>query len=203
MDLMGKGWLENVSVETDKSKEIIKFLDAVVIRLEGGGDAELELLNAPPAASKLDEEAIKTEKENETPKEGEGDADHQNGNPKKRKSEDSGSESGAYTESENDGEDSVEKSEKRKRKTKSRSGTGDRANLHKTCSIFMRNLAPSSTKQDLENLCKEYEGFKRVAISDPAPERGFFRRGWITFEAQVDVKKICWNLTSTKVSSDF
>jgi len=202
MDLMGKGWLENVSVETDKSKEIIKFLDAVVIRLEGGGDAELELLNAPSAASKLDEEGIKTEKENETPKEGE-DADHQNGNAKKRKSEDSGSESGAYTESENDGEDSVEKSEKRKRKTKSRSGTGDRANLHKTCSIFMRNLAPSSTKQDLENLCKEYEGFKRVAISDPAPERGFFRRGWITFEAHVDVKKICWNLTSTKVGSDF
>ncbi len=28
MDLMNKGWLENVSSEFDKSKEIIKFLDA-------------------------------------------------------------------------------------------------------------------------------------------------------------------------------
>lgn len=202
MDLMNKGWLENVAIETDKSKDIIKFLDAVVIRLEGGGDAELELLNAPPQASKVDEDGSKTEKENETPKEQHGeageDADTNNQNGKKRKQgEDSGSESGAYTESDNDGEDSGEKNEKRKRKTKSRSA--DRANLHKTCSIFMRNLAPSSTKQDLENLCKEYEGFKRVAISDPAPERGFFRRGWITFESNVDVKKICWNLQNTKI----
>lgn len=63
----------------------------------------------------------------------------------------------------------------------------------------MRNLAPSVTKQDLENLCKSYDGYKRVAISDPAPERGFFRRGWVSFESQVDVKKICWNLQNAKI----
>ncbi len=199
---MNKGWLDNISIETEKSKEIIKFLDAVVIRLEGGGEAELELLNAPQSASK-EEGSGKTEKENETPNEQTGeDADNknQNGSAKKRKTDESDSESGAYTESENDGEDSVEKSEKRKRKNKSKSSKTDMANLHKTCSIFMRNLAPSSTKQDLEGLCKDYEGFKRVAISDPAPERGFFRRGWITFESHVDVKKICWNLQNTKVA---
>lgn len=63
----------------------------------------------------------------------------------------------------------------------------------------MRNLAPSVTKQDLENLCKQYDGFKRVALSDPAPERGFYRRGWITFDSNVDVKKICWNLQNIKI----
>ena len=63
----------------------------------------------------------------------------------------------------------------------------------------MRNLAPSVTKQDLENLCKNYEGFKRIALSDPGPERDFFRRGWITFESHVDVKKICWSLQNTKI----
>jgi len=63
----------------------------------------------------------------------------------------------------------------------------------------MRNLAPSVTKQDLENLCKSYEGFKRVALSDPAPERGFFRRGWITFDSNIDVKKICWSLQNIKL----
>ena len=63
----------------------------------------------------------------------------------------------------------------------------------------MRNLAPSVTKQDLEDLCKGHEGFKRVALSDPAPDRGFFRRGWITFESNVDVKKICWSLQNIKL----
>ena len=63
----------------------------------------------------------------------------------------------------------------------------------------MRNLAPSVSKSDLEVLCRNYEGFKRVALSDPAPERGFFRRGWITFDAHVDVKKICWSLQNIKI----
>ena len=63
----------------------------------------------------------------------------------------------------------------------------------------MRNLAPSVTKQDLEDLCKKYDGFKRVALSDPGPERGFFRRGWISFESHVDVKKICWSLQTAKI----
>ena len=63
----------------------------------------------------------------------------------------------------------------------------------------MRNLAPSVSKHDLETLCRNYEGFKRVALSDPTPERGFLRRGWITFDASVDVKKICWSLQSVKI----
>jgi len=36
-------------------------------------------------------------------------------------------------------------------------------------------------------------------LSDPGPERGFFRRGWITFESHVDVKKICWSLQNAKL----
>ena len=71
--------------------------------------------------------------------------------------------------------------------------------LHRTSSIFMRNLAPSVTKADLETLCRNYDGFKRVALSDPTAERGFFRRGWITFESNVDVKKICWSLQNIKI----
>lgn len=185
----------------------------VVIKLEGGTDHDLKILdtneevkvedndvteveNPDKSAAKMDtngNESIDQTEENNT----------ENGKAQKRKADDSGSESGAYTESEND-EDGEKSGEKRKKKSGSRKTSEkkkltDNKNLHKTCSIFMRNLAPSVTKQDLENLCKDYEGFKRVAISDPAPERGFFRRGWITFESHVDVKKICWNLQNTKV----
>jgi len=54
--------------------------------------------------------------------------------------------------------------------------------LHKTTSIFLRNLAPTITKQEVEAMCKRYPGFLRAAIADPQPERRWFRRGWITFE---------------------
>jgi len=214
-DLMKKGWLDNTSIEFDKSKDIIKFLDAVVIKLEGGSDEDLKILDDIPNGStpEADNDDVKelTEEKSDVNKENDNDeklpesnGDHSK-NGKKRKSEnDSGSESGAYTDSDGD-EDGAKNGEGRKKKSNRKGSESKKTdseknkNLHKTTSIFMRNLAPSVTKQDLENLCKDYEGFKRVAISDPASERGFFRRGWITFESHVDVKKICWNLQNTKV----
>ena len=33
--------------------------------------------------------------------------------------------------------------------------------LHKTTSIFLRNLAPTITKQEVEAMCKRYNGFLR------------------------------------------
>lgn len=72
--------------------------------------------------------------------------------------------------------------------------------LHKTASIFLRNLAPTITKQEVEAMCKRYPGFLRVAIADPQPERRWFRRGWVSFERHVNIKEICWNLNNIRVS---
>jgi len=225
LDLMDHGWLENKSVESDKAKDIIKFLDAAVIKLEGGTDDDLKILDGNMEVKKAEDEEVKeiTEEEEKPKVENEGeevkeevktepeeekaatdeneDPNKKNGKAKKRRAEDSGSESGAYSESDNDeaGGESRKKKSSRKVSESKTSKTGSHNDLHKTCSIFMRNLGPSVTKTDLENLCKDYEGFKRVAISDPAPERGFFRRGWITFDSNVDVKKICWNLQNVKI----
>lgn len=44
MDLMNKGWLEDVAAEFDKSKELTRFLDACVIKLEGGTDQDIKKL---------------------------------------------------------------------------------------------------------------------------------------------------------------
>lgn len=52
----------------------------------------------------------------------------------------------------------------------------------------------------LFQMCKRYPGFLRVAIADPQPERRWFRRGWVTFERQVNIKEICWNLNNIRVS---
>ncbi|XP_044011988.1 serrate RNA effector molecule homolog isoform X2 [Aphidius gifuensis] len=71
--------------------------------------------------------------------------------------------------------------------------------LHKTSSIFLRNLAPSITKAEVEAMCKRFPGFLRVAIADPQPERRWFRRGWISFERQVNIKEICWSLNNIRL----
>ena len=49
-------------------------------------------------------------------------------------------------------------------------------------------------------MCRRYPGFLRAAIADPQPERRWFRRGWVTFERQVNIKEICWNLNNIRVS---
>merc|ERR1719273_681208 len=71
--------------------------------------------------------------------------------------------------------------------------------LHKTTSIFLRNLAPTITKQEVEAMCKRYPGFLRAAIADPQPERRWFRRGWITFERDVKIKEICYSLNNIRL----
>lgn len=76
--------------------------------------------------------------------------------------------------------------------------TGPRA-LHRTSSIFLRNLAPTITKAEVENMCKRYHGFLRVAIADPLVERRWFRRGWVTFKRDINIKEICWNLNNIRL----
>jgi len=72
-------------------------------------------------------------------------------------------------------------------------------NLHKTMSIFLRNLAPIITKAEVEAMCKRYDGFLRAAIADPAPDRRWFRRGWVTFRREVKIKDICFNLNNIRL----
>ncbi|CAG9857544.1 unnamed protein product [Phyllotreta striolata] len=71
--------------------------------------------------------------------------------------------------------------------------------LHKTTSIFLRNLAPTITKQEVEAMCSRYEGFLRVALADPQPDRRWLRRGWVTFQRDANIKEICWNLNNVRL----
>merc|ERR1719452_384499 len=71
--------------------------------------------------------------------------------------------------------------------------------LHRTSSIFLRNLPPTVTKVEVEAMCKRYDGFLRSAIADPAPDRRWFRRGWVTFKREVKIKDICYNLNNIRL----
>lgn len=76
--------------------------------------------------------------------------------------------------------------------------SGPRA-LHKTFSLFMRSVPPNISKADIAAVCKRFAGYLRVALSDPSPERKFFRRGWITFDRSVNIKEICWDLNNIRL----
>ena len=49
-------------------------------------------------------------------------------------------------------------------------------------------------------MCKQYAGFRRVCITDPAPERKFWRRGWVTFDHTVQIRNMCYEFNLNKVS---
>ena len=57
------------------------------------------------------------------------------------------------------------------------------------CYLFSKHL----------QLCKRYPGFMRVALAEPQPERNFQRHGWVTFDRSVNIKEICWNISSIRV----
>lgn len=71
--------------------------------------------------------------------------------------------------------------------------------LHRTSSIFLRNLAPSITRAEIEGVCTRFSGYLRVAIADPLVERRWYRRGWITFIRDVNIKEICWSLNNQRL----
>ena len=52
-------------------------------------------------------------------------------------------------------------------------------------------------------VCKKLPGFLRVAFADPLPEKGYARRGWVTFNSEVNIKDMCAKLAVTKVSGLF
>lgn len=48
LELLESGELDKVSVDVDKSDKLIKLLDTVVIKLEGGTEEDLKELDEPP-----------------------------------------------------------------------------------------------------------------------------------------------------------
>lgn len=71
--------------------------------------------------------------------------------------------------------------------------------MHLTTSLFMRSIAPFISKEEITALCRRYPGFLRVALSDPQPERRFYRRCWVTFDRGTNIKETCWNLQNIRL----
>ncbi|XP_003971279.1 serrate RNA effector molecule homolog [Takifugu rubripes] len=269
--LMENGWFDNVSLDIDQTPAIIKVLDAAVIKMEGGTDHDLRILDltaeeeeeksalgaGEPPKRELpkgvdgDRKALmekdKNEKEEDnsavtqrgaategdgTKEEGqkEGTKDEMSAPKKPRRKrkrsgdsddEGSGSESDSDSDSDSnsycsdksqkdkdledkdDDEEEDEPKDKTEVEKKEEKKTKDDAPrprpLHKTCSLFMRSIAPTISRAEIISLCRRYPGFLRVCLSDPHPERRFYRRCWVTFDRAINIKEVCWNLQNIRL----
>jgi hypothetical protein len=48
LDLMAEGSFDQVTIDADQSEKLVKLLDTVVIKLEGGNELDLQVLDNPP-----------------------------------------------------------------------------------------------------------------------------------------------------------
>lgn len=71
--------------------------------------------------------------------------------------------------------------------------------LHRTLSIFLRYLPANVTCAELETMFNAYPGFLRIALADPTFDKRFQRRGWITFDRSVDIRKVYLSVSSQRI----
>ncbi|XP_034746465.1 serrate RNA effector molecule homolog isoform X5 [Etheostoma cragini] len=276
MFLMENNWFDNVSLDIEHTPAIIKVLDAAVIKMEGGTDHDLRILelsseeeeereksaSVPGRAEPPKREDLKTsdsdckpsvekdknEKEEsdsagterpategqdvkeESEKEAaieempepkkprrkrkrSGDSDDEGSASESDSDSDSDSNSNCSDkpvkkEEEEDKEDEEEGEEEKPKETAEEDNKEEKKPkddsprprpLHRTCSLFMRSIAPTISRAEIIALCRRYPGFLRVCLSDPHPERRFFRRCWVTFDRSVNIKEVCWNLQNIRL----
>uniref|UniRef100_A0A665WIN1 Serrate, RNA effector molecule n=1 Tax=Echeneis naucrates TaxID=173247 RepID=A0A665WIN1_ECHNA len=289
--LMESGWFDNVSLDIEQTPAIIKVLDAAVIKMEGGTDHDLRILDLPseeeedreksiptligtelpkredlksldsdrkPSVEKdktekvSEGEDVKEEAEKETAKEEMPEpkkvvllpiletCDHDTNmnrilliyqqRRKRKRSGDSDDEASASesdsdsdSDSNSDSSDKHVKKEEVQEKEEEEEGEGKKLDIY----IFKDTFCNSGTMdkwpfEELQflapfwrwllvvvslislsvfpsQLCRRYPGFLRVCLSDPHPERRFFRRCWVTFDRSVNIKEVCWNLQNIRL----
>ncbi|EYB91278.1 hypothetical protein Y032_0207g2005 [Ancylostoma ceylanicum] len=163
-ELKAKGCFDDVTLDLQHAREIIRLMDTLVVKLEGGSEEDVEALKN----EKIEDDSLFDL--------GEKKSDEDNGADK---DEARGSESEAN-----------EDGQQKRKKTL----------LHKTSSVFMRNVPATVKIADLEAICSRSPGFLRVALSEPHADRSFSRRAWATYKRDVNIKEICWTLNQTKLN---
>uniref|UniRef100_A0A668A5A2 Serrate RNA effector molecule homolog (Arabidopsis) n=1 Tax=Myripristis murdjan TaxID=586833 RepID=A0A668A5A2_9TELE len=183
--LMENSWFDNVSLDIERTQAIIKVLDA-------GDDSQretclmAEMNHISPHCSSALIHQLRRKRKHSGDSEDEASA--------------SESDSDSDSDSNSNLSDKPEEVEEEKKEEKKPKDDAPRPRpLHRTCSLFMRSIAPTISKAEIVALCRRYPGFLRVCLSDPHPERRFFRRCWVTFDRSVNIKEVCWSLQNIRL----
>jgi hypothetical protein len=181
-------------------KRLFKVLDAAMIRLEGGIDQDLEILETIYGnKNAIEEKSVDTKapekEEEEEEKEDvisivQKEEENSNGEIKTEQDLDQNKK---LTENCQTFDTEIKKNDEKLKTTVI-------VNIpQKTQSIFFKHLPVIVTRSDLEKIGSKYPGFKRASISEPAPERRFQRRGWITFDSTINIKEVCSKINGTRL----
>ncbi|CAJ0600184.1 unnamed protein product [Cylicocyclus nassatus] len=163
-ELKSKGCFDDVTLDLTHAREIIRLMDTLVVKLEGGSEEDVEALKN----EKIEDDSLFDLGE-------------------KKSDEDNGVDKDEAKGSENEAN---EDGQPKRKKTL----------LHKTSSVFMRNVPATIKIADLEAICSRSPGFLRVALSEPHADRNFSRRAWATYKRDVNIKEICWTFNQTKLN---
>uniref|UniRef100_A0A671L5M2 Serrate RNA effector molecule homolog n=1 Tax=Sinocyclocheilus anshuiensis TaxID=1608454 RepID=A0A671L5M2_9TELE len=205
MYLMDNNSFESISLDIEHAPQITKILDAAVIKMEGGTENDLRILEQPNEEEEERERLSSGGPGSEPPKQDEPRTADVERKPstekdkmvrdccvteqrirhKKRKRKHSGdSEDEASASDTADAKEPTEE-QKEREKEKEKKPKDDQPPrprpLHRTCSLFMRSIAPTISKVEI------------IAVSV------FFRRCWVTFDRGVNIKEICWNLQNIRL----
>uniref|UniRef100_A0A672JSL2 Serrate, RNA effector molecule n=1 Tax=Salarias fasciatus TaxID=181472 RepID=A0A672JSL2_SALFA len=236
--LMENSWFDNVSLDIEQTPAIIKVLDAAVIKMEGGTDHDLRILDMPSEEEEEKEKSAALSGVGEPPKREDLKASGGDRKPsvEKDKNEKDGDSTSTEKAATAEGEDVKEEAEKeavkeempepkKPRRKRKRSGDSDdeaSASESDSDSDSDSNCSDKPAKKEEElslnllsaqtevlicfclllffsQLCRRYPGFLRVCLSDPHPERRFFRRCWVTFDRSTNIKEVCWNLQNIRL----
>jgi len=166
-----KGFDKDLRFEIDNCENLIRFMDAVVIKLEGGSNEDIEIIMGEP----IFDEAIEEVQKKKSVLDKNGDTG-KNGN-------DSPAENGDVKVEPEDGQ-AIRDLLKRV--------------PYKTNSIFFRNIPATAKLEEIETECKSFPGFLRLGMSEPLNDQNFSRRLWVSFSRDMNIKEIFWNIKNAK-----
>uniref|UniRef100_A0A914UH46 SERRATE/Ars2 C-terminal domain-containing protein n=1 Tax=Plectus sambesii TaxID=2011161 RepID=A0A914UH46_9BILA len=73
-------------------------------------------------------------------------------------------------------------------------------NLHKVSALFLHNIPPSVTRQELEEMCSQaHGGFLRLHPTEPDPNNKYYRDCVVSYWYNANLKKIMWKLRGTRL----
>ncbi|KAJ1567774.1 hypothetical protein HK405_004802 [Cladochytrium tenue] len=65
--------------------------------------------------------------------------------------------------------------------------------------LFIRSVPPTTKRQQILEVCKSFDGFTHLALSDPRPDKKFYRIGWLAFNPDVVLEKAQAELDGKKI----
>ncbi|KAI9342753.1 hypothetical protein DFJ73DRAFT_842247 [Zopfochytrium polystomum] len=65
--------------------------------------------------------------------------------------------------------------------------------------LFLKAVPPTVKREQISELFKSYEGFSHLALSDPRPDKKFYRLGWLVFREGTNLEKAMQDLNGKQI----